>query len=1104
MIPRMRCRNCGHAGGPAALFCDQCGARVVRTCSTCGGTLAPLAVECAICGTADAQRPEWPDVGGAGDEAGERRHVTVMFCDVVESTALAHQMDLEEWRALVRGFQRRCFQEVSRAGGFVAQYLGDGVLAYFGYPVAHEQDAQAAVCAGLEIVRVHERPRGGGVTSPPIRVGIHSGLVLTGEMGIGQSRQLLAVGSVPHVAARVQNAARPNQIVVSEATHRLVRGFFQSRPLGDYTLRGVERTWPLYQIEGGTGVASRPEALLSSTLTPLVGRSLELATLIDWWEAVRSGRGHLVLVSGEAGVGKSRLVMELKARIARDGHVVAECRCAPHYESSALHPVIELLRRSWKLEGATSPEEQRGLIHLALAPLGAVASDAAPLVASLLTGPSGDAEVAADGPQSRKQKTLKALCDLLVAAATQQPMVLLVEDLHWVDPSTLQLLDLVVERVREAPVLVVLLFRPEFAPSWSLGQQMTRLQLSRLSPEETQTMIAGVAGGKVLPSQLRRELTEKTDGVPLYIEEMVRMVLESGALSERADRYEMARPLAELDIPATLQESLVARLDRLGALRVLVQLAAVIGRAFGFDLIAAVSGDEPASLKGKLARLVELDILRLDSEGSQDSYGFKHALILDAAYASLVRSKRCEYEARVAMILETRFVEVAEQNAELLGHHWAGAERPDLAIVYFLAAGRGASDRSALVEACRHLQRALSLVERVADAPARARLELEVCLALAPVLVAMRGYSNPEVERVYGRAHALCEGTGDLRLLYTVLSGLHTFHQSRGELSTCVALATRRLGLAEQLGDPLLRLHVLETSGTVSFWRGDHPSARRDLQQALAQYDPVLCQPLRMMYGIDSRAISAAYLGQSLFYLGEVDQARQSALAAVDHARALRHAHSQALTLMFAAVLHLQRGELAEAEARADEAIAVSAEQELGQWLGAGRLARGMVLVHSGRIDEGLASMLQGLQEFRGSGAKLGVRFFLAGLAQGQLRAGKISEALTSLRIADDEMGGCEDSFHDAELWRVRGAVLQAAGRSQQEVERCLEQALSVSRAQRARSLELRAATDLARWWQQRGRAAEARALLGPLLDRFSEGAGTYDVRNAATVLASL
>lgn len=1094
----MTCQGCGQENRDDARFCAACGRPAASACAQCGTPLRPAARFCDHCGApcaaASARRSE--DV--------ERRPVTVLFADLVDSTALAERVDPEEFRELVLAYHRLCADEIERFGGHVSQYLGDGVLAYFGYPVARENDAQGAVRAGLAIARVVAGHQAS--VELAARVGIHTGVVVTDESDPGGGRHL-AVGGTLNVAARLQSLAQPNTVVVSDATQRLVQGFFETWDLGLQTLKGLSAPLQVYEVRAETGAQSRIEAALNVGLTPLVGRHDEVGVLVERWQRAAAGAGQVALVSGEAGLGKSRLLQELKERVADGPSLRLECRCAPHREHSALYPIIDLLERLWQLKRTDSAGERLARVENATVSYQSALPDLVPLLASLLSLPTSDRYAALDlTPQRRRQKTLEALVTLLAEMADRQPILLAVEDLHWIDPSSLDLLTLLLPRVPRSRIFVVLLFRPTFQPPWAADDHTTTISLSRLAPALTTAMIELVAGGRRLPHPVLRDLCDKADGVPLYIEELTKMILESGLLRSGRGGYELSGRLPSSAIPVTLQESLIARLDRLAPVKEVVQLGAAIGRAFSYELLRAVWRRDEETLQCELARLVDAEVLYANGRPPAATYLFKHALIQDAAYESLVRTKRREYHQRIAEVFEERFAEVVETQPELLAHHWAGAGDTGKAIAYYHRAGQRAIERSANLEAASHLGAALELVAALPAGADQARLELELQVALGPALLAIKGYSVPEVEQVYARARTLCDQVGETsKLFYDALTGLFLFHQARGELRTALDLTRKRLSLAEQLDDRALVMQVCENLGTVAFWQGDFEEALSRLDEALSHYDPERGRSIALIYGTDSAVVCNAYAAWALWFLGYPDQARQRAEASVARAREIRHANSLGICLGFAAALHQVLRDAAATEHFADECMAVSAEHQLPLWHTMGTMFRGWALASQGRGDEGIAQLYEGVTGYQGVGMGLGARFMMALLAQAYLNAGKCDDGLSVLTGGLAVVGESEDRFCDAEIQRVKGEfLLGTAPPDLPAAEACFVEALELARRHRARSLELRAASSLARLWARNGQRAQAREVLAGVYGWFREGFATPDLQEATALLASL
>src|SRR5262252_1491638 len=661
----MRCPSCGFANGEGMHFCGRCGTELPTPCPACGFANPADHVFCGRCGVrltaptlppspASAAEPRAPDA--------ERRQLTVLFCDLVDSTALATQLDPEELREVVRAYQDTCAKVIARFEGHIAQYLGDGLLVYFGYPLAHEDDAQRAVRTGLGIVEALgplntrlEQERG---VQLAVRVGIHTGLVVVGEVGGGTRQEHLALGETPNLAARLQGIAAPNTLVISAVTFQLLGGFFACQPLGTPPLKGQAQPLAVYRVLYESMARSRLEAVGSTGWTPLVGREQEVALLVERWAQVKEGVGQVVLLSGEAGIGKSRLVQVLTEHVAAEPQAwLTPCQCSPYYQNTALYPVIDLLERVvLRFEREESLAQKLRKLEGFLVQYGLPLAEAVPLFTTLLSLPLlTEYAPLTMSPEQQKQQTLQALLTILLRIADQQPVLFVMEDLHWVDPTTLEFLSLLADQAPTARILALFTFRPDFSPPWTGRSHLTQVALHRLTRPQAAEIIHRVAHGKALPPEVVAQVVTKTDGVPLFVEELTKMVLESGLLQEQDDRYELTGPLPSLAIPTTLHDSLMARLDRLAAVKALAQLGATLGREFSYELLRAVAPWDEGTLQRGLQQLVEAEFLYQQGLPPHATYLFKHALIQDAAYQSLLRSTRQQYHQRIAQVLEERF-----------------------------------------------------------------------------------------------------------------------------------------------------------------------------------------------------------------------------------------------------------------------------------------------------------------------------------------------------------------------------------------------------------------------------------------------------------------
>ena len=857
-------RFCEDCGSPLSLACPSCGAEVVagkRFCGACGAALPAHSHHRSM--SSQAAAPNQPAEGIAAPHsvveaergreklqargastgatapaapAAERRQLTVMFCDLVGSTALAERLDPEELREVVRAYQEVCAEVVGRFEGHVAQYLGDGLLVYFGHPLAHEDDAQRAVRAGLEIVEeirgLNERLRRDFGVNLSIRLGIHTGLVVVGEVAGGAKHGQLALGETPNVAARLRALAESDAVVISEATHRLIHGFFTCQLLGSQILKGISRPLEVYRVLAESGARGRLELAGTGGLTPLVGRDQELGCLLDRWEQVKEGLGQVVLLTGEAGIGKSRLIQELKERLTGEPCFRWECRCSPFYQNSALYPLIDLFQRALQFAREDPPEEKLAKLEGTVGRYGLPAEEMVPLFASMLSLPLSESyPLLTLSPQRQKEKTLEAVLELLLRLADEQPVLLIMEDLHWVDPSTLELLGLLVDQAATARIFILLTCRPEFRQSWGFRAHLTQLTLTRLPRTQAEAMVERVAGGRALAAEVRRQVAAKTDGVPLFVEELTKTVLESGLLREREGSYELTGPLPPLAIPATLQDSLMARLDRLATVKEVAQLGAVLGRAFSYELLRTASQLDEATLQHGLAQLVEAELLYQRGVLPQATFIFKHALIQEVAYQSLLKSRRQQFHHRIAEVLAERLPETAGTQPELLAHHYTEAGLVAQAIPYWQQAGQRAAERSANIEAISHLTKGLELLKTLPDTPERAEQELELQIALGPALSAAKGYAAAEVERAYARGRELCQQVGETPRLFPALAGLWFFYHVRADFRTALEQAEYLLTLAGQEQDPGLRLQAHLALGMDFFHIGELASFSAPLQR---------------------------------------------------------------------------------------------------------------------------------------------------------------------------------------------------------------------------------------------------------------------------------
>jgi TOMM system kinase/cyclase fusion protein len=1060
------------------------------------------------------QAPTAQDISGRAEPRppdAERRQLTVMFCDLVESTKLSSQLDPEEYREVVRAYQSACTEVIQRYDGHIAQLLGDGLLIYLGYPQAHEDDAQRAVSAGLGMLaamgELNSRLQQAKGIQLALRVGIHTGLVVVGEMGGAGRQEQLALGEVPNLAARLQGLAEPNTLVISNATSRLVQGYFDCQDLGAQPLRGVAQPLHVYQVLGASGVQNRLDIVSTRGLTPLVGRESEVTLLRERWEQVKAGQGHVVLLTGDAGIGKSRLVQMLTEHVATEPHVCWECRSLPYYQNTALYPLTDLFQRTLQWHQDETPDEKLGKLEHTLSQYRLPVEESVQLFSPLLSLPLPEHHYPSLNlsPQRQRQKTLETIVAILQEDAERHPVLFIVEDLHWTDPTTLELLNLLINQTPTASLLVLLTCRPHFQPAWHHRAYLTEITVHRLAHNQVEQIVNRMTDGKTLPQEVLAQIVEKTDGVPLFIEEMTKAILESGHLKEVDGHYELTGSLATFAIPATLQDSLMARLDRLVSAKGIAQLAAVIGRQFAYDLLSTVSQLDAATLQRELGRLVEAEIVYQRGLPPQATYTFKHALIQDAAYQSLLKNTRQQYHQRIAQVLEAQFPETAETQPELLAHHCTEAGLIAQAVHYGYKAGQRASERSVHVEAITHLRRGLALLETLPETPQRLQREVDMLIALGASLLATKGYAAPEVGETYTRARQLCHHLEEPQRLFPVLRGLWHYYNVCAEYQTAHALGEQLLTLAQQVQDSAMLVAAHRALGATLFWLGAQASAHTHLAQGLALYDPQQHRAHAFLYGEDSDVTCRSYAMCTSWFLGYPAQGWIQMDAALALAQQIAYPFDLSFVLGFAAMFHQFRREVRVAQERAEATIRLTKEQGFPFWMAHGSMLYGWALAHQGQAKEGIEQLHQGMMAWRATGAALGQPYGLALLAEAQGTLGEPEAGLTALAEALVHVEHTGERYYEAEIHRLKGELLlQQSSDNQAEAETCFHQALEIARSQQAKSLELRTATSLAKLWQSQGKRQEAYDLLAPVYGWFTEGFDTADLKDAKALIDEL
>lgn len=1027
-----------------------------------------------------ARSPAHP--ANVGAEA-ERRQLTVLFCDLVGSTPLASALDPEEYGRILDGYHEVCAEVVAEFGGFVAKYMGDGALAYFGYPQAHEDDAVRAVSAGLALTeKVGRVPVPSGVDPLRARVGIATGLVVVGDLvGTGSAQERSVVGETPNLAARLQTLASPGAVVIASATRRLLHSGFNLGDLGSQRLKGFAAPVTAWQVLGTRAVESRFEAH-GTGATPLIGRTEELLLLAQKWEQARGGDGQVVLLSGEAGIGKSRIAREFRDGLQSQPHTDVQCQCSPFFSNSPMHPFVERIERDAGFQQDETPGERLVKLETLLAQVTDEVLTAAPGFAMMLSLPLGDRY----GPSpydsgQQRELMMEALIGYLIGLARRVPLLLLIEDVHWADPTTLEVLDRLVDRVGSERVLLLITFRTEFSPVWRARSSVTLIPLASLTQCQSTELTEAIAGSAELPVEVRRQIVERTDGVPLFVEELTKAVLEreSGA------------------VPATLHDSLMARLDRVPAAKAVAQQASVIGREFSYDMLASINPQDERGLRAALRQLMSVELVAVRGTPPDARYTFKHALVRDAAYGSLLKSRRQELHAIIAEVLERRFPDVVTRQPELVAHHLTEACLPERAVFYWQRAADYAAHRQAHQEAIAHCMRGLEMVNLIPDPGPRAQHELGLQVRLGNSATSAKGYSAPEVGKALYRARDLCTESGDKRLMHPILVGLYFFHANKAELRTAESLGVEILALGNAQNDHVIQVDGHKTLLNARYKLGKFPEAQEHLERGIRLYEE-RPWPAALIEQFDDPGPHLLVIGGCVLWVrGYPDRARR----AVADAIALGHRGGHHLSTAHA--IHMS-GHLAElmddwdGARNANEAtMALATEWGLSGLRQQVALRERLVAVALHDDPEQMEYKRQHPQPGFARSLHDGV------LARAYCRCGTSEEGL---RVIEESLAWTEETgsrFFNAELYRIQAQLLLLMRRLD-EAERSYRKALEIAREQGARMWELKSACDLAEMLREQKRQAEARDLLVPIHCWFSEGFDVLELCRSKALLERL
>ena len=1120
----MRCPSCNYDNPADALFCMKCGTKVEPRCSSCD-TVNPAAANfCRKCGGA---------LGAAADSSpgpaaavktprvevtlerptaegleGERKTVTAMFADIKGSTELMRDLDPEEARAIVDPALKLMIDAVHRYDGYVVQSTGDGIFALFGAPVAHEDHPQRAVHAAIaarDDLRGHGKDlRIHGRAGLEVRIGINTGEVVMRSVQTGGHIEYSPVGHVINLASRMQSVAPADGVVVSEETRVLVEGYFELRPLGPTAVKGVAGSINVYEVMATGALRGHFDLAARRGLTRFVGRARELEQLQRALEQAIGGRGQIVAVMAEAGTGKSRLFHEFKATLPPACKLL-EAYSVSHGKASAWLPVLELLRGYFDLRDAEDAASRRAKVRAALAELDPTLDDTLPYLFALLGIQEAPDPIAHMDPQIKRRRTLDAIKRIVLRESLNQPIVVIFEDLHWIDEQTQALLDLVADSIAPAKILLLVNYRPEYSEQWNSKTYYSKIGLNPLGGADGAAMLAALLGASVELNPLKKLIVERTGGNPFFVEEFVQALFDEGALI-RNGAVKVTRSLSQLRLPLTVQGILAERIDRQpGEHKQLLQTLSVIGRESSLNLLTQVAAHPNSQLARMLSELRAAEFIYEQPVSGGVEYVFKHALTQEVAYNSLLIERRKQLHERAGQAIESMFAEQLDDHLTQLAHHYGHSDNVEKAIEYLGRAGQQALQRSAHDDAISGLNAAIVLLQALPDSPGRLQRELPLQLARGSVLSAIKGWSAPEVERAYLRARELCERLGDRPEFFFVLYGLYVVYYIRGELPMAYALAEQLLRRAQSNNDSTHLLLAHNALGSVTFDMGKLLPAKEHMEATISLYDPARHGPFAVGTSFDLKGFALSYVAMTVWLLGYPDEALKRAEEAVEYTRTLSHPLSMTGVEFFLGVVRQLRREAGDAQKAPERAIALSAEHGFAFWLGVATILRGSATAQQGLDEEGIAQMEEGLSAYRSTAAKTGGPRWLSWLAEACMESGRLNDGLSVLAEALASVQETDGHQYEAEICRLRGELLLKQNHSNTtEAQECFERALAIAGSQSAKSLELRATTSLARLLNQTGRRDEARAMLAEIYNWFTEGFDTADLKDAKALLEEL
>jgi class 3 adenylate cyclase/predicted ATPase len=1131
----MKCPKCQLENREGAKFCNECGHRFEVKCPECGTSNRPGSKFCDECGntlilpvkqsTKDLTFDEKLDkiqrylpkgltekiLAQRDRIEGERKLVTVMFCDMEGFTTLSERIGPEEAYSVMDQVYEILIHKVHDYEGTVNEMAGDGIMALFGAPIALEDAPQRAIRSAYaihrEMTRFSDKLR--QEKSLPLirmRIGIHTGPVVVGTLGNDLRVEFKAVGDTVNLASRVEGLADPGATYVTEDTYKLTEGMFRFESIGKREVKGREKPIKVYRVIAPSTRRTRFDVSAERGLTPLVGRERELEILLDCYEMSKQGRGQAVSIVAEAGLGKSRLLYEFRKAIANEEATFVEGRCYSYARNVPYHAVIDSLKSNFGIQDGDGDIETREKIEIGLKLVGADEASTIPYFLELFSVKDSGVDNLSLSPKARKDRTIEALNRNVLMGSEIRPVVMAVEDLHWIDKSSEERFQSLLDCISGARVFLIFTYRPEFVHTWGGKSYHSQVNLNRLSNRESLIMLYHLLRTEDLDKKLENLTLAKTEGIPFFIEEFVKSLVDLKIIKNENNRCYLARGIKEAIIPAKIQDVITARVDSLSeGAKGVIQIGAVIGREFSHELIKNVADFQEQELLSYLSILRDSELIYERGVYPQSTYIFKHALIQEVAYHSLIKTNRQRYHQRIAQVLEERFPEATENQPELLAYHCTEAGLNEKAVAYWHTAGQKAIERSANAEAIAHIREGLEVLQMNPDMPEHTRNEVSLQIILGQALIATRGQAASEVGDAYDRARKLCQLAEDVPRLFRVLHGLWHFHASRGEVLTIRELSEELHTLAQDIQDPSYLLCAHFALGSALFLQGDFITANEQWKQSIILYNPQKHHSDTFLFGFDLGMFSLCFAPHALWHLGYPDQAGAMSNKALALAREFTHHFSLTVALAYRAMFCQFARERHIAHECADELVALCAEQGSAYYLAWGTIIRGWALFEQGLVEEGVAQLHQGLNALLSTGGKARKPYYLALLAEAYEKVGQTEEGLATVSEAIELVNKTEERWYEAELHRLKGELLlQLSSDNQTDVEACFHQALSIARNQQAKSLELRAAISLSRLWQINGNQNKARQLLGEVYGWFTEGFDTADLIEAKALLDDL